>query len=452
MLREAGITYPEYVTELTYLIFLKMAHETGSETGLPRGFRWTDLSTRPPSEQFEFYKSLLKKLKSDTKGRVQEIFSEAETTLRNGKYLSLLVKEFDQIDWYAAREESVLADLYEGLLEKNSTESKAGAGQYFTPRPLIDSIVEVMKPKAGEIIQDPAAGTCGFLIAADRYIKHHSNGMKDFSAAQVKFQREKAFVGIELVPETHKLALMNAMLHGIYGPIINGDTLGDKGESVSHADLILTNPPFGSKKGAGLPSRKFPIPTTNKQLAFLQHIYLSLLPGGRAAVVMPDLGNAAANICTDLMDKCVLHTVLRLPPGIFYAFNVKTNVFFFTKGIRKTNNTKETWFYDLRTNMPQFGKRTPLTREHFLDFEKAYGSDPNGNLKREDKGESGRFRRFTREQIRKKGDNLDVLWLTDKSLYTTQTEKSADVLADQIKTRLLSALAELDAMKREIVA
>lgn len=204
VLREAGITYPEYVTELTYLIFLKMAHETGWEKDLPEGFRWNDLASKPPSKQFSFYKEIFSHLKANTKGRVQEIFSDADTCLRNPKYLTLLITEFDAIDWYSAREETVLAELYEGLLEKNSTESKSGAGQYFTPRPLIDCIVQLVKPCAGEIIQDPAAGTCGFLIAADRFIKKQTDNLKTLSSSQAKFQREKAFVGVELVTPVHK--------------------------------------------------------------------------------------------------------------------------------------------------------------------------------------------------------------------------------------------------------
>jgi len=220
ILREAGITYPEYVTELTYLIFLKMAKETGSEKALPAGCRWSDLTNVNGAEQFEFYKEMLHRLGSSARGRIKEIFFDAETCLSHRRHLALLIDEFDTINWYGAREETALAELYEGLLEKNSTESKSGAGQYFTPRPVIDCMVEVTKPQLGEIVQDPACGTAGFIISADRYVKLHTNNFEGLTIKEVEFQRKQAFVSVELVPKTHKLALMNTMLHGIYGPVL----------------------------------------------------------------------------------------------------------------------------------------------------------------------------------------------------------------------------------------
>jgi len=450
ILRESGISYPEYVTELTYLIFLKMAEETGSEKNLPKKLRWRSLVEKPTGEQFPFYRKLLKCLGSVKDERVREIFTGAETCLRQPRYLTLLVEEFDKINWYIAREESAFADLYEGLLEKNSTESKAGAGQYFTARPLIDSMVELVQPQAGEIIQDPACGTVGFLISADRYIKRQTNNFKELTKAEVRFQQERAFVGVELVEQTHKLALMNAMLHGIHGSILQGDALSEIGASLKLADVILTNPPFGTKPGAGLPERNFPIPTSNKQLAFLQHIYLGLKRDGRAAVILPDLqGNAAPKVCADLMDKCDLHTVLRLPTGIFYAQGVKTNVFFFTRGKTDTGNTRQVWIYDLRSNMPAFAKRTPLTRDHFAEFEKAFGDDPYGKSPRKDKGEKSRFRCFTREQIKEQGDTLDITWLVDGQIGDAPAAKSLDTLANQIMKRLKTALKELKQLQGE---
>jgi type I restriction enzyme M protein len=272
-----------------------MAEETGSEKNLPIGCRWRDLSSKPGLDQFTFYKKLLVRLGTRAQGRASEIFADAETCLSHPKYLTLLVSKLAEIDWYEAREETALADIYEGLLEKNSSESKTGAGQYFTPRPLIDCMVDMVKPRPGEIIQDPACGTAGFLIAADRFIKRNTSNLKELSADAAAFQRQKAFIGVEIVPKTHRLALMNAMLHGIQSPIHTGDALGEVGESLPQADLVLTNPPFGTKRGAGLPSRKFSHPTSNKQLCFLQHIYGNLRPatasslGGRAAVVIPDL-------------------------------------------------------------------------------------------------------------------------------------------------------------------
>ncbi len=280
--------------------------------------------------------------------------------------------EIDKLDWYSARQEG-LGDLYEGLLEKNANEKKSGAGQYFTPRPLIDSMVAVMQPTLADIIQDPAAGTGGFLIAANHYLREPGREQGDpdsWTEAQQRKYRRTTFYGMEHVQDTHRLALMNLMLHGIdsdpeSGGIRYGDTLSPEGQALPKATLILTNPPFGTKKGGGLPSRTdFTFPTSNKQFCFLQHIYRGLRAGGRAAVVLPDNvlfeSGIGRQIRADLMDKCNLHTILRLPTGIFYAQGVKTNVLFFTRGETEKGNTREVWVYDLRANMPQFGKRTVL--------------------------------------------------------------------------------------------
>ena len=450
ILRDAGITYPEYVTELTYLLFLRMAEETGSESALPKGFRWRDLASKPTSQQFTFYKTVLHRLGSSTRGRVREIFTDADTCLTDRKHLALLVAEFDQIDWYVAREESALADVYEGLLEKNSTESKAGAGQYFTPRPLIECMVELTKPKAGEIIQDPACGTAGFLIAADRYIRRTTGNLKNLSELQVSFQQKQAFIGVELVPKTHRLALMNAMLHGIHSPILLGDSLGKTGADLSPADLILTNPPFGTKKGGGLPARTdFQWRVNNKQLCFLQHVYQGLRAGGRAAVIMPDLQDGAASeICADLMDKCHLHTVLRLPTGIFYAQGVKANVLFFARGMTNRANTQDVWVYDLRANMPAFGKRTPFTRAHLEGFENAYGEDSKGTAKREP---SERFRCFTRQEVKTRGDLLDMSWLRAEAAATARADlPEPEKLLAGVLTKLRAALGEMESLEKQL--
>jgi type I restriction enzyme M protein len=317
-------------------------------------------------------------------------------------------------------------------------------------------MVDLVKPQPGEIIQDPACGPAGFLIAADRYIKKDTDDLSTLKTREQEFQINNALVGVELVEDTHRLALMNSMLHGIYGPIHLGDTLGNVGEGLDKADVILTNPPFGTKKGGGLPSRKFTFPTSNKQLCFLQHTYRGLRtatdskPGGRAGVVIPDLqGHAAPEVLADLMDKCDLHTVLRLPTGIFYAQGVKTNAYFFTRGKTDTGNTKQVWVYDMRSNMPAFGKRTPFTRDHFADFEKAFGSDPYGKSKRKDEGEQGRFRCFNREYIRENGNSLDINWLNDTGDEQQVKQPSPDVLAKRIETKLKFALKELSTLSRE---
>lgn len=267
---------------------------------------------------------------------------------------------------------------------------------------------------------------------------------------------------MEHVQDAHRLAVMNLMLHDLDcdpqgSGIQYGDTLGEEGAALGKrgATLILTNPPFGTKKGGGLPTRTdFTFPTSNKQLCFLQHIYRALKPGGRAAVVLPDNllfeGNTGADIRRDLMDKCNLHTILRLPTGIFYAQGVKTNVLFFTRGTSDQGNTKAVWVYDLRANMPQFGKRTQLTRAHFAEFEKAFGADPLGGAKRKDLGEAGRFRKFTREWIAGRGDSLDISWLKDESEESGEVLPEPSVLAQEAMTKLEAAMEELRGILAEL--
>lgn len=271
---------------------------------------------------------------------------------------------------------------------------------------------------------------------------------------------------MEHVQDTHRLALMNLMLHGLDSfeggaGIHYGDTLGAEGEALPKATLILTNPPFGTKKGGGLPSRTdFTFPTSNKQFCFLQHIYRGLAPGGRAAVVMPDNvlfeSNVGTQIRRDLMDKCNLHTILRLPTGIFYAQGVKTNVLFFTRGHSDKANTKEVWVYDLRANMPQFGKRTQLTREHFAGFEAFFGPDPHGNNSEyrhsleSGNPETARFRAFTHEQIAERGDSLDISWLKDDSAAGHDDLPEPTLLAQEAIDELQGALLELQGILEEL--
>jgi type I restriction enzyme M protein len=255
------------------------------------------------------------------------------------------------------------------------------------------------------------------MIAADAYVKAHTGDLWDLSQDQADFQRKEAFSGCELVPETHRLALMNAMLHDIEGPIWCNDTLSSFGKEMNGYDLVLTNPPFGTKKGGEQSGRDdFTYRTGNKQLNFLQHIYRSLKSTGsaRAAVVLPDnvlfADGDGAKIRRDLMDKCDLHTVLRLPTGIFYAQGVKTNVLFFTRGRDDTDNTRDVWFYDLRTNMPSFGKTNPLKKEHFAAFEAAYTAPDREAVNDE------RWHKFTRDEIAAKGDSLDLGLIRDDSV------------------------------------
>lgn len=416
VLRDDGITYHQYVTELTYILFLKMAKETGAEEQIPEDYRWDVLTSKSGVELKKYYKNLLTYLGDNSKGRVREIYQGSATNIDEPKNLEKIITTIDGLDWFSAREEG-LGNLYEGLLEKNANEKKSGAGQYFTPRVLIDVMTRLMKPQPGERCNDPACGTFGFMIAASQYIKDRTDDFFDLDADTADFERGDAFTGCELVHDTHRLALMNAMLHDMGGQIILGDTLSNQGKDMKGYDLVLTNPPFGTKKGGERATRDdFTFPTSNKQLNFLQHIYRSLKADGkaRAAVVLPDnvlfADGDGEKIRVDLMDKCNLHTVLRLPTGIFYAQGVKTNVLFFTRGKTDKGNTKEVWFYDLRTNMPSFGKTNPLKKEHFTDFEVAYEAEDRHAVKDE------RWSVFTREHIAEKGNSLDLGLIRDDSI------------------------------------
>lgn len=452
ILRDDGITYHQYVTELTFLLFLKMAEETATEGALPAGYRWRDLTGHEGTAQLAFYRQLLVHLGNEGKGRVRDIFANASTSIRQPKNLAKLVKDIGDLDWYSAREEG-LGDLYEGLLEKNANEKKSGAGQYFTPRPLIESMVALVKPQVGEIVQDPAAGTGGFLINAFRSMYDATDGLtKGLTEAQAEWVRKEAFVGVELVPDAHRLLLMNALLHGVEGQLHLADTLSPSGAALPRADVVLTNPPFGTKKGGGMASRDdFTYPTNNKQLAFLEHIYRTLKPGGRGAVVLPDNvlfeDGVGVEIRRDLMNKCDLHTILRLPTGIFYAAGVKTNVLFFTRGTADTGNTKATWIYDMRANMPRFGKRTAFTRAHFAEFEAAFGSDPKGRSPRTDTGEAGRFRCFPRKQIADRNENLDISWIRDENATATDDLPEPEEVVDRLLERFETATRELTALR-----
>lgn len=453
VLRDDGITYHEYVTELTYLLFLKMAEETGTEARIDERYRWATLTDRTGVDLMDHYREALVFLGSSQNKRsslVRAIYQNASTALRRPKNLRKIVEDIDGLDWHDAKSEG-LGDLYEGLLEKNAGEKKSGAGQYFTPRPLIDAMVHCVDPQAGEVIQDPAAGTAGFLVRAHQHVMALTDDLFTLKEPEARYQVREAYWGVELVPDTQRLGLMNLMLHGVEGTLYEGDALGDAGERLPPADVVLTNPPFGTKKGGGRASRAFTHATSNKQLNFLQHVVGTLRPGGRAAVVLPDNVLFEAGVGREvrraLLHKCRLHTVLRLPTGIFYAQGVKTNVLFFTRGETDFDNTDAVWVYDMRTNAPSFGKRTPLTRAHFADFEAAYGDDPHGLAERTDTGEDGRFRRFTRKQIARRDDNLDLSWLRDDDAVHHDDLPEPDELAAEILALLRDAADEVEALQ-----
>lgn len=460
VLRDDGITYHQYVTELTYILFLKMAKETETEeitendgsirVNIPEGYRWDDLVGKSGIELKKFYKDLLNHLGENCTGRVREIYQGAATNIEEPKNLEKIITNINSLDWYSAREEG-LGNLYEGLLEKNANEKKSGAGQYFTPRVLIDVMTRLTDPQPGERCNDPACGTFGFMIAAHRHVKEATDDFFDLDADEAKFEREEAFTGCELVHDTHRLALMNAMLHDIDGEIKLGDTLSGMGASMKGYDVVLTNPPFGTKKGGERATRDdFTFSTSNKQLNFLQHIYRSLKADGkaRAAVVLPDnvlfADNDGEKIRCDLMDKCNLHTILRLPTGIFYAQGVKTNVLFFTRGKTDQGNTKEVWFYDLRTNMPSFGKTTPLKTEHFAGFEAAYLAEDRRAVQDE------RWSVFTREEIVAKNNSLDLGLIRDDSVLDYNELPDPVESAEEAVANLEEAVDLLMSVIREL--
>lgn len=518
VLRDDGINYSDYVTELVLLLFIKMVHEN-TEAGtlknhpLPQGCRWTDLNEKSGINLLNDYKRILLSLSTgkDNDGNpvhedplISAIYADAQTRLREPRHLEQMIKTLDQIDWFSAQKDG-LGDLYEGLLEKNANETKSGAGQYFTPRALIDSMVRCIRPQIGETLQDPAAGTAGFLVAADQYMRAQTDDYLDLSAKDAKFQKNKAFIGVELVPSTRRLALMNCQLHGMEGDkegvVHLGNALGMVGQSLDKADVILANPPFGTAKGgeASITRDDLTYKTSNKQLAFLQHIYRNLKPGGRAAVVLPDNVLFEAGVGTevrrDLMHKCNLHTILRLPTGIFYAQGVKTNVLFFTKGsakdkLQEENCTENVWVYDLRTNMPSFGKRTPFGEQHLKPFEAVYAPDVNDaavgacpqailhpenrtegeysfnadqislsegakhtdeNQGIDDRLAHSRWRCFTREWIADhKGDSLDIAWLKDSDIVDAANLPEPEVLAGEAMSELKGAMTELEALIGEL--
>ncbi len=465
VLRDDGVTYHQYLNELTYILFLKLSEVKNFEQDIPEKYQWSKLkSIKDNKELYDTYRDLLANISKESQNpTITEIYTNASSMLRKPVNLRTLVTAIDGIDWFEDTEKDQIATIYEELLEKNANEKKSGAGQYFTPRPLINVMVDLLVPKIGERWNDPAAGTFGFMIAADHYLKEKTDSYFALTEKERRFQKYEAFTGCELVQDAHRLALMNAKLHGIESPIALADTLSQEGEAFKNYDGVLANPPFGTKKGGERPTRTdLTFLSSNKQLNFLQHIYRSLKKDdkARAAVVLPDNvlfeDGDGLRIRRDLMDKCNLHTILRLPTGIFYAAGVKTNVLFFTRGKTETGNTKNVWVYDMRTNAPSFGKRTPFTRAAFADFVKAYTAgisieavkdnwqgDVNDAKRAEIAKEDDRWQVFSREAIASKGDSLDIGLIADSSL------SNGNDLGEPIDIAR-EAMLELNAINKEL--
>jgi type I restriction enzyme M protein len=463
ILRDDGVTYHQYLNELTYILFLKLSEVKEFKEDIPKEYRWSKLvSIKDNKELFDLYRDMLANISTKSKNSIiAEIYTNASTTLRKPVNLRTLVTAIDQIDWFEDTERDKIATIYEDLLERNASEKKSGAGQYFTPRPLINVMVELVVPKLGEKWNDPAAGTFGFMIAASEYLREKHDYLK-LPNKQREFQISKAFSGSELVQDAHRLALMNAKLHGLESEIYLADTLSEAGKKMKGFSGVLANPPFGTKKGGEKPSRDdLMYLSSNKQLNFLQHIYRSLHKdgGARAAVVLPDNvlfeDGDGQKVRKELMDKCDLHTILRLPIGIFYAQGVKTNVLFFERGTTETANTKNIWFYDLRTNMESLGKRNPLARNHFADFVMAYTGgvtidkvkdkyDGKVSDKKREQISDPRWQMFTRKAIAAKGDSLDVGLIGDETLNSNGSDADPLKLVNSAKDEVAVILRELD--------
>jgi len=415
-LRHDGIDYGDYIEQITYLLFLKMANE--KELTLPKGTDWGHLRQHSGTDLSDAYVDALRTLGKQP-GILGDIYSGAQSRFSNPVNLKKLISLIDETEW-TTLDVDVKAAAFEGLLEKAASEGKKGAGQYFTPRLLIQAIVRCMKPDPRASrdfkIGDPACGTGGFLVCAYEWLLEESKGSLDRAIA--KRIRASTYYGDDLVARPRRLALMNLYLHQVEPHIGGSDSIYDPPSS-NRFDVVLTNPPFGTKGANQAPTRDdFVVETSNKQLNFIQHVMTILKPGGRAAVVVPDnvlFASQAGDVFKVLMEDCDLHTVLRLPRGTFspYSPGTKTNVIFFAKG-RPTTNT---WLYDGRANVPAITKKDrPLTAEQFLEFETCYGSDPFGRSKRAESDSSDdRWRKYGIEAVKERGYNLDGLkWLRDE--------------------------------------
>jgi type I restriction enzyme M protein len=446
VLRHDGMDYGDYVEQLTYLLFLKMAEEKGAL--IPKEYSWAVLKTKAGTDLLDFYTEVLRGLAKQD-GLLGAIFAEALSKFTKPVNLKRLIDLIDEIDWSSLNID-VKAQAYEGLLEKSAAEGKKGAGQYFTPRVLIQSIVEVMKPDPRVskefTICDPAAGTGGFLLSAYDWFLDHTQGA--INRDDLERIKTDTYYGTELVARPRRLALMNLYLHGITANMHLGDSIyePDRGERF---DVILTNPPFGTRGANQIPERQdFTIGTSNKQLNFLQHILTVLKPGGRAAVVLPDnvlFSDQAAEVFKIVMHDCNMHTVLRLPNGTFtpYSQGVKANVIFFTKGIP----TEEVWIYDARTNVPGITKNErPLSHKHFDEFVKCFGDNPNGQTKRNEiQSNEKRWKPFSITYIKEKNYKLDSFkWLKEESIDDRGEIGEPEELITEILSELKDATNSLE--------
>lgn len=448
----AGVGFTDYITQLTYILFLKMdeeKEEMGLESTIPDGYKWKDLITKHGTDLIDKYEEILKELAKED-GLIGTIFTKASNKIDSPVKLAKIIEMVKSENWYMM-EGDLKGAIYESILEKNGQDKKSGAGQYFTPRALIKAIVDVTDPKITETVADPACGTAGFLLAAYEHMKNQS---KDI--AKQKFLKNNAFFGADNTPLVVTLASMNLYLHDIgtrSSPIVCQDSLLDTSDRMF--DVILANPPFGTRpQGSGEVSsvRNDFIKTSDNQVNFLQHIMSIVKTGGRVAVVLPDNvltdGNATAKVRQKLLKEFNLHTILRLPTGIFYANGVKTNVLFFEKG----KPTEDIWVYDYRTGVKHTLVQKPLTREHLDDFVECYCS---GHIQDRiptysAENPNGRWRKFTKDEVYSRDQlKLDFKWIVSEE----DDDRTLAEIITQIKeesVNIANAVAELEKLIGEV--
>ncbi|WP_204113644.1 HsdM family class I SAM-dependent methyltransferase [Shimia biformata] len=460
VLRDQGISYGDYIEQITYLLFLKMDQERvdllGEASAVPPEWNWTKLSGKTGDELELQYRHTLENL-AKASGLIGTIFRKSQNKLSDPAKLTRVVSLIDNEGPWIGIGVDVKGEIYEGLLEKNASEVKSGAGQYFTPRPIIEAIVDCVDPQIGDTLCDPACGTGGFLLTAYDHMKGQSQDRD-----KLKTLREATFDGVDIVDEVVRLAAMNLYLHGVgndSSPVHQGDALaGDPGKRF---DVVLTNPPFGKKSsytvvgedGQVVTEREnyeredFKFTTSNKQFNFLQHIMTIMDTNGRAGVVLPDnvlfeAGRAGEGIRKRLLEGFNFHTLLRLPTGIWYSPGVKANVLFFDKkAASREAQTRELWVYDYRTNIHKTLKTKKLVRSDLDDFIASYKS----------RVETERFRRFTYDELVARDKlNLDIFWLKDDSLEDIDSLPEPDVIAGEIVENLEAALEQFRSVAEDL--
>jgi type I restriction enzyme M protein len=465
VLRDDGVGYGDYLEQITYLLFLKMADEFSKppynrSNNIPAAYNWESLSSKRGAELDSHYRKLLQEL-GKGKGMLGQIFTKAQNKIQDPSKLLKIINMIDQEQW-STMGADLKGKIYEGLLEKNAEDTKSGAGQYFTPRALIKAMVECVRPKPKRTIMDPSCGTGGFFLAAYDFIVANNSLKRD----EKEFLKNETFFGNEIVANTRRMCLMNMFLHNI------GELDGEPFISAADAliaddgnryDYILANPPFGKKSSITITNDKgeqekqdlnynrqdFWATTSNKQLNFLQHIRTLLKIDGEAAVVLPDNvlfeGGAGETVRKELLRTTDLHTILRLPTGLFYAHGVKANVLFFdNKPASKDPWTKDIWIYDYRTNIHHTLKKKPMRLEDLRDFINCY--NPENRHKRtetwSEENPNGRWKKYSYEEvIARDKTNLDIFWVKDESLADLENLPDPDILASEIVENLEAGLA-----------